>query len=104
MKEFKRNYLITALCGTCMLTPALIMAQEAADTTQTHFFNATDYIRQKRYIPAGRSIDPKAKGRNFSFSIFGGVGNLAEKPLRSLQPRSLVSLSPRMFLHSTRTD
>lgn len=77
MKEFKRNYLITALCGTCMLTPALIMAQEAADTTQTHFFNATDYIRQKRYIPAGRVIDPKAKGRNFSFSIFGGVGNLA---------------------------
>lgn len=37
MKEFKRNYLITALCGTCMLTPALMMAQEAADTTQTHF-------------------------------------------------------------------
>lgn len=59
-----------------MLTPALTQAQEVADTPATKFFNATDYIRQKRYIPAGKVIDPKAKGRNYSLSVFGGVGKL----------------------------
>ena len=50
MKEFKRNYLITALCGTCMLTPALIMAQEAAVLTQTALFSMRQIISGKNDI------------------------------------------------------
>ena len=77
MNILTKNYLLLALCGTCMQLPLALHAQEAADTIPTKFFNATDYIRQKRYIPAGREIDPQAKGRNYSLSIFGGVGKLA---------------------------
>lgn len=77
MKRMKINYLLTALCGTCMLTPVSLGAQEKTDTTQARFFNATEHVRQKRFIPAGRVIDPQAKGRNFALSAFGGVGKLA---------------------------
>ena len=66
-----------AACGVCTLMAGEVSAQVAADSTRTGFFNATDYIRQKRYIPEGRTVDPKAKGKNFSLSVFAGMGKLA---------------------------
>lgn len=54
-----------------------VLAQDAAaDSVRTGFFNAMDYVGQKRYIPAGRPVDPKARGWNASLSVFAGAGKL----------------------------
>ncbi len=76
MKISKKAFYIAAigcLCGTEILSAQ----NTTADSTKATFFNAMDYVRQKRYIPNGRPINPKAKGRNFSLSLFGGAGKLA---------------------------
>lgn len=76
MKSIK-NYYIAAACCACAVLPGHMTAQEANDSTKANFFNAMDYIRQKRYIPEGRKVDPKAKGRNVSVSAFGGASKVA---------------------------
>ena len=76
MKSIK-NYYIAAACCACAVLPGHMTAQEANDSTKANFFNAMDYIRQKRYIPEGRKVDPQAKGRNVSVSAFGGASKLA---------------------------
>lgn len=76
MKSIK-NYYIAAACCMWAAMPAALTAQEAKDSTKANFFNAMDYLRQKRYIPQGRTVDPQAKGRNVSISAFGGGSKLA---------------------------
>ena len=77
MKINRKTLYIAALGYLWMGGTETILAQDAtADSVKTGFFNAMDYVRQKRYIPAGRVIDPKARGWNSSLSIFAGAGKL----------------------------
>lgn len=77
MKINRKTLYIAALGYLWMGGTETILAQDAtADSVKTGFFNAMDYVRQKRYIPAGRAIDPKARGWNSSLSIFAGAGKL----------------------------
>ena len=60
MKINRKTLYIAALGYLWMGGTETILAQDAtADSVKTGFFNAMDYVRQKRYIPAGRVIDPK---------------------------------------------
>ena len=77
MKINRKTLYIAALGYLWMGGTETILAQDAtADSVKTGFFNAMDYVRQKRYIPAGRVIDPKARGWNSSLLIFAGAGKL----------------------------
>ena len=77
MKINRKTLYIAALGYLWMGGTETILAQDAtADSVKTGFFNAMDYVRQKRYIPAGRVIDPKARGWNSSLSIYAGAGKL----------------------------
>ena len=65
MKINRKTLYIAALGYLWMGGTETILAQDAtADSVKTGFFNAMDYVRQKRYIPAGRVIDPKAREWN----------------------------------------
>ena len=70
MKINRKTLYIAALGYLWMGGTETILAQDAtADSVKTGFFNAMDYVRQKRYIPAGRTIDPKARGWNSSLLV-----------------------------------
>lgn len=73
----KQNKLILALC--CMAMAGIqgtAMAQKDSSAVNKNVFNAKDYLLQKRYVPQPRYTDKKAKGRNFSFGVNGGVSKL----------------------------
>lgn len=77
MKINRKTLYIAALGCFWMGGTEFVLAQDAtADSVRTGFFNAMNYVRQKRYIPAGRPIDPKARGWNASLSVFAGAGKL----------------------------
>lgn len=77
MKINRKTFYIAVIGYLWMNGTESIIAQDAvADSVKTGFFNAMDYVRQKRYIPNGRPIDPKAKGWNSSLSVFAGAGKL----------------------------
>ena len=53
MKINRKTLYIAALGYLWMGGTETILAQDAtADSVKTGFFNAMDYVRQKRYIPA----------------------------------------------------
>lgn len=76
--KINRKTLYIAVIGCLWMngTESIIAQDAVADSVKTGFFNAMDYVRQKRYIPNGRPIDPKAKGWNSSLSVFAGAGKL----------------------------
>lgn len=77
MKINRKTFYIAAIgCLWVGGTETLSAQQIPTDSTKHVFFNAMDYVGQKRYIPEGRPIDPQARGRNFSLSFFGGAGKL----------------------------
>lgn len=75
----KLKYIIQAVCICAGLAAAEnTNAQNGKATADSakQWFNALEYTLQKRYIPQGRTIDPQAKGKNFSFSVMGGIQEL----------------------------
>lgn len=77
MKINKRTFYIAAIGCIWIGGTGTVTAQETApDSVKSAFFNAMDYVRQKRYIPDGRPFNPKAKGWNASLSVYSGVGKL----------------------------
>lgn len=75
----KLKYIIRTVClCTGLAAAGGTYAQNGmtkADSARQSF-NALDYTLQKRYIPNGRSIDPKAPGKNFFISVTGGMQKL----------------------------
>ena len=51
-------------------------AQQDSTAVNEGFFNAKDYLMQKRYVPQGKPVDKNAKGKNVSIGLAGGVSKL----------------------------
>lgn len=74
----KKNKIFTIMCLTLLAEmPGIAMAQNSDSLQNKRFFNATEYVLQKRYVPAGRIVKKNAPGKNWSVGIFGGAGKLA---------------------------
>lgn len=76
----KPTYFISLLCGCATLLPASLSAQEENLSRKDSIkgFNALDYTLQRRTIPEGRPVSNADPGKNFSISLMGGVGDVAE--------------------------
>lgn len=73
----KQNKFIFALCCLAMTgIQGTAMTQQDSSAVNRNVFDAKDYLLQKRYVPQPRCIDKKAKGRNFSIGVNGGVSKL----------------------------
>lgn len=73
----KQNKFIFALCCLAMTgIQGTAMVQQDSSAVNRNVFDAKDYLLQKRYVPQPRYIDKKAKGRNFSIGVNGGVSKL----------------------------
>ena len=71
----KQNRLIFAIC--CLAMSGLnATAQQDSTAMNEGFFNAKDYLIQKRYVPQGKPVDKNAKGKNVSIGLAGGVSKL----------------------------
>ena len=71
----KQNRLIFAIC--CLAMSGLnATAQQDSTAVNEGFFNAKDYLMQKRYVPQGKPVDKNAKGKNVSIGLAGGVSKL----------------------------
>lgn len=73
----KQNRLIFAIC--CMAMAGMqgtVMAQQDSSAVDRKYFNAKEYLLQKRYVPQGRTVDRNAKGKNMSIGLAGGVSKL----------------------------
>lgn len=71
----KQNRLIFAIC--CLAMSGLnATAQQDSTAVNEGFFNAKDYLMQKRYVPQGKPVDKTAKGKNVSIGLAGGVSKL----------------------------
>lgn len=75
----KRNKIFTIMCLTLLAEMPGYALTQPNDSLHNNkrFFNATDYVLQKRYVPAGRTVKKNAPGKNWSVSLFGGAGKLA---------------------------
>lgn len=73
----KQKILICALGCLAMsgLQTEAAAVQDSAIVNK-RFFNAKDYLLQKRYIPQARPFDKNARGNNLSFGIHGGLSKL----------------------------
>ena len=61
----KQNRLIFAIC--CLAMSGLnATAQQDSTAVNEGFFNAKDYLMQKRYVPQGKPVDKTAKGKTGS--------------------------------------
>lgn len=69
----KLNGIFYALCCAAAVMPGMTMAQQQDSTKVNKYFDAKDYLLQDRYIPRGRPIDNKAKGKNFTFGVHAGL-------------------------------
>lgn len=83
----KLNGIFYALCCAAAVMPGMTMAQQQDSTKVNKYFDAKDYLLQDRYIPRGRPIDNKAKGKNFTFGVHAGLtkmqGEAAGGPIMS---------------------
>lgn len=53
-----------------------VMAQQDSSAVDRKYFNAKEYLLQKRYVPQGKPFDKNAKGKNVSIGLAGGVSKL----------------------------
>lgn len=73
----KQNGIIFAICCLAMAgIQGTALAQQDSTAVDGKFFNAKDYLMQKRYVPQGKPVDKKTKGKNVSIGLAGGVSRL----------------------------
>ena len=72
----KLNRIFYTLCCLSMLSSTALAQQNNGKEEKHKYFNAKDYLMQKRYIPAGKPWNEKEKWRNLSIGISGGASRL----------------------------
>ena len=71
--KMKLSKFIYTLCWMSMAAVPVMAQQQDSTSMKNKYFNAKDYLLQDRYIPGGKPFDRKAKGKNLSIGVYGGV-------------------------------